>query len=78
MPPQIESSMPHPQMIDMVQADSAMVNGLFPQLDINEWMSYASSQPFAGQNRPTGPLSDLQEHTSLQPQVVNNHILVII
>ncbi|KHN39439.1 Auxin response factor 5 [Glycine soja] len=71
MPPQIESSMPHPQMIDMVQADSAMVNGLFPQLDINEWMSYASSQPFAGQNRPTGPLSDLQEHTSLQPQVVN-------
>ncbi|RDX67368.1 Auxin response factor 5, partial [Mucuna pruriens] len=71
MQPQLESSVPHPQMIDMAQADSAMVNGLLPQLDIDEWMAYASSQPFAGQNRPTGPLSDLQEHTSLQPQVVN-------
>ncbi|KAG4934518.1 hypothetical protein JHK87_048520 [Glycine soja] len=71
MQPLIESSMPHPQMIGMAQADSAMVNGLFPQLDIDEWLAYASSQPFAGQNRPTGPFSDLQEHNSLQPQVVN-------
>ncbi|TKY57647.1 Auxin response factor 5 [Spatholobus suberectus] len=71
MQPQVESSIPHPQMIDMAQAESAMVNGLLPQLDIDEWMVYASSQPFTGQNRPAAPLSDLQEHTSLQAQAVN-------
>ncbi|KAK7376737.1 hypothetical protein VNO80_02152 [Phaseolus coccineus] len=72
MQPQLESSMPHPQMIDMTQAETTMVNTLLPQLDIDEWMAYASSQPFAAPNRPTGPLSDLQEQASLQPQVVNH------
>ncbi|CAJ1972521.1 unnamed protein product [Sphenostylis stenocarpa] len=71
MQPQLESSIPQQQMIDMSQTETAMVNSLLPQLDIDEWMAYASSQPFAVPNRPTGPLSDLQEHTSLQPQVVN-------
>ncbi|XP_047177864.1 auxin response factor 5 [Vigna umbellata] len=71
MQAQIESSLPHPQMIDMAQAETAMVNSLLPQLDIDEWMAYASSQPFATPNRPTGPLPELQEHTTLQPQVVN-------
>ncbi|KOM49131.1 hypothetical protein LR48_Vigan07g283500 [Vigna angularis] len=71
MQAQIESSLPHPQMIDMAQAETAMVNSLLPQLDIDEWMAYASSGPFATPNRPTGPLPELQEHTSLQPQVVN-------
>ncbi|KAK7382966.1 hypothetical protein VNO78_28631 [Psophocarpus tetragonolobus] len=71
MQPQLEASIPHPQMIDVGQADSAMVNGLLHQPDIDEWMVYATSQPFAGQNRPTEPLPDLQEHNSLQPQVVN-------
>lgn len=71
MQPQLESSLPHPQMIDMAQADSALANGMIPQLDIDEWMAYASSQPFVGQNKSTGPLSDLQDHASLQPQAMN-------
>ncbi|KAK7280725.1 hypothetical protein RJT34_25792 [Clitoria ternatea] len=71
MQPQLESAISQPQMIEMAQADSAIVNGLLPQLDIDEWMAYASSQPFTGQNRSTVPLSDMQEHTSLQPQAMN-------
>jgi len=65
MQAQIESSsMPHPQMIDMAQAETAMVNSLLPQLDIDEWMAYAN-------RTTTGPLPELQEHNSLQPQVLN-------
>ncbi|XP_061356533.1 auxin response factor 5 [Gastrolobium bilobum] len=72
MQSQLESSISHPQLIDMSpQSDSAIVNGLLPQLDIDEWMMYSSCQPFSGQNRSTGPSSDLQEHTSLQTQAVN-------
>ncbi|XP_057423629.1 auxin response factor 5-like [Lotus japonicus] len=69
---QLESSLSYPQVIDMSQSDSAIVNGTLPQLDIEEWMAYSSCQPFAGQNRSNGPFSDFQEHASLQAQVVNN------
>lgn len=43
--PQLDSSMLHPQLIDMVQPDSSVVNGMLPQIDINEWMMYSSCQP---------------------------------
>ncbi|KAL2318838.1 hypothetical protein Fmac_032714 [Flemingia macrophylla] len=69
MQPQLESSLAHPQMIDMAQADSAMANGLVPQLDIDEWMGYASSQPYVGKSN--GPLPDFQDHASFQSQAMN-------
>nr|XP_025657715.1 auxin response factor 5 isoform X2 [Arachis hypogaea] len=70
--PQLESSVSHPQLVDMPQGDSAIANSMLPQLDIDEWMVYSSNQTFANQNRSTGPVSDFQEHSAaLQPQVVN-------
>ncbi|CAL0323844.1 unnamed protein product [Lupinus luteus] len=59
--PQLESSTSHPQLVDMHQSDPTIVNGMLPQLDIDEFMMYSSCQP----------LSDLQEHTALQNQAVN-------
>lgn len=38
--PQLESSISHPQMVDMIQPDSSIVNSMLPQLDIDEWMMY--------------------------------------
>ncbi|XP_019432536.1 PREDICTED: auxin response factor 5-like [Lupinus angustifolius] len=61
MQPQIESSISHHQLVDVSQSDPTFVNGMFPQLDIDELMMYSSCQP----------LSDLQEHTALQAQAVN-------
>lgn len=43
--PQLESSMSHPQMIDMLQPDSSIVNSMIPQIDVDEWMMYSSCQP---------------------------------
>jgi auxin response factor len=37
--------MSHPQLIDMVQPDSSIVNGTLPELDVDEWMMYSSCQP---------------------------------
>ncbi|CAK8569777.1 unnamed protein product [Lathyrus sativus] len=45
--PQLDSSMLHPQLIDMVQPDSSVVNGILPQIDVDEWMMYSSCQPQA-------------------------------
>ncbi|XP_058725365.1 auxin response factor 5 [Vicia villosa] len=42
---QLDSSMLHPQLIDMVQPDSSIVNGMLPQIDVDEWMMYSSCQP---------------------------------
>ncbi|GAU26871.1 hypothetical protein TSUD_02730 [Trifolium subterraneum] len=42
--PQLESSLLHPQLIDTVQPDSSIINGMLPQLDVDEWMTYSSCQ----------------------------------
>ncbi|KAK2398267.1 auxin response factor [Trifolium repens] len=42
--PQLESSLLHPQLIDTVQPDSSITNGMLPQLDVDEWMQYSSCQ----------------------------------
>lgn len=42
---QLDLSMLHPQLIDMVQPDSSIVNGMLPQIDVDEWMMYSSCQP---------------------------------
>lgn len=46
MQPQLESSsVSNPQqLIDMSQSDPTIVNGMLPQLDIDEWMMYPSCQ----------------------------------
>lgn len=63
MQSQLESSIiSHPQLIDMAQSDPSIVNGMLPQLDIDEWMVYPSCQP------------NLQDHTSFQPQAMNPSI----
>ncbi|KAE9588348.1 putative transcription factor ARF family [Lupinus albus] len=59
--PQLESSTSHLQLLGMPQSDPTIVNGMLPQLDIDELMMYSSCQP----------LSDLQEHTALQNPAVN-------
>lgn len=61
MHPQLGSSISHPQLVDVPQSDPANVNGLLPQLDMDELMMYSSCQPS----------SDLQEHNALQTQAVN-------
>ncbi|KAF7829593.1 auxin response factor 5 [Senna tora] len=70
MQPQLESQLCHSQLVDIAQSDYTMLNGLLPQLDVDEWMMY-SSQPFAGISRSVGPLSGLQEQSTLVPHAAN-------
>ncbi|XP_028766651.1 auxin response factor 5 isoform X2 [Neltuma alba] len=66
--PQLESTISHSQMVDIPQSDYALLNGLLPQADVDEWMLYCSSQSFPGLSRSAGPL---QEQSPLLPQAVN-------
>ncbi|KAI4316911.1 hypothetical protein L6164_024839 [Bauhinia variegata] len=69
-PPQLESSVSQSLVADVApQYDSAILNSLFPPLDVDEWMVNSSSQCFSGINRL--PVSALQEQSMLLPQVVN-------
>ncbi|KAK4276518.1 hypothetical protein QN277_014659 [Acacia crassicarpa] len=65
---QLESTIPHSQMVDIPQSDYALLNGLLPQADVDEWMLYSSCQSFPGVSRSAGPL---QEQSTLVPQAVN-------